>query len=85
MKLRYSILFLMVCALSLSFIKFSYLFTLGMPTAKDVYGGRINYINGYSFHADSTRIFVATQNANSIFYADVLSNSATPLIKNLRW
>lgn len=84
MKLKYSILFLMVCALSLSFIKFSYLFTLGVPTAEDVYGGRINYINGYSFHTDSTRIFVATQSANSIFYADVLSNSATPLIEKFK-
>ena len=84
MKLKYSILFLMVCALSLSFIKFSYLFTLGVPTAEDVYGGRINYINGYSFHTDSTRIFVATQSANSIFYADALSNSATPLIEKFK-
>ena len=84
MKLKYSILFLMLCALSLSFIKFSYLFTLGVPTAEDVYGGRINYINGYSFHTDSTRIFVATQSANSIFYADALSNSATPLIEKFK-
>lgn len=80
MKKKYSILLLTLCLISLAFIEFNYFFSLGVPTVEDVYGGRINAINGYSFHADSTRIFVATQSANSVFYADVLSNSATPTI-----
>jgi hypothetical protein len=80
MKFKKPILLVMLCALILSFIKFSYFFTLGVPTVEDVYGGRINTINGYSFHSDSTRIFIATQSANSVFYADALTNSATPVI-----
>jgi len=84
MKYKNPILLVILCVSILSFIKFSYFFTLGVPTVEDVYGGRINYINGYRFHADSTRIFVTTESANSIFYADVFSKSATPLIEKFK-
>jgi hypothetical protein len=70
--------------LYLAFIELILLSTLGVPTVEDVYGGRIRAINGYSFHSDSTRIFIATQSANSVFYADVLSNSATPKIEKFK-
>ncbi len=80
MKKKYTFLLLVAGLICLAFIEFSYLFTLGVPTVEDVYGGRINAINGYSFHSDSTRIFVATESANSVFYADALTNSASPTI-----
>lgn len=73
-----------ICPLFLAFIELILLSTLGVPTVEDVYGGRIRAINGYSFHSDSTRIFVATQSANSVFYADVLSNGATPKIEKFK-
>ena len=73
-----------VCLIVFAFIELSFLSTLGVPTVEDVYGGRIKAINGYSFHPDSTRIFVATKSANSVFYADVLSNSATPKIEQFK-
>ena len=84
MKKKYLILSLAVTTLFFAFVEYTYFSTLGVPTVEDIYGGRINAINGYSFHADSTRIFVATQSANSVFYADVLSNSATPKIEKFK-
>lgn len=44
---------------------------LSNPRVENVYGGRINYINGYSLNANTSRIFISTESANSIFYADV--------------
>ena len=42
-----------------------------------IYGGRINTVTGYSRPSmvDKQRVFVATESANSIFYADI--NTAT--------
>lgn len=68
----------------LAFVEYTYFFTLGVPTVEDVYGGRINTINGYSFHTDSTRIFITTESANSVFYADVFANTASPTIKKFK-
>lgn len=84
MKKKYLIALLGFITLFLAFAEYTYFSTLGVPTVEDIYGGRINTINGYSFHPDSTRIFVATQSANSVFYADVLSNSATPKIEKFK-
>lgn len=44
---------------------------LSNPRVENVYGGRINYINGYSLNATTSRIFISTESANSIFYSDV--------------
>ncbi len=44
---------------------------LSNPRVENVYGGRINYITGYPLSSSSSRIFIATESANSIFYADV--------------
>ena len=84
MKKKYLILSLSVFTLFFAFVQYTYFSTLGVPTVEDIYGGRINAINGYNFHADSTRIFVTTQSANSVFYTDVLSNSATPKIEKFK-
>ncbi len=41
------------------------------PDVQAVYGGRINAISGFARTPDTSRIFVSTESANSIFYADV--------------
>ncbi len=52
---------------------------LSAPIVEEVYGGRINAITGFQLNADSSRIFIATESANSIFYADVYANATTPV------
>lgn len=84
MKKKYLLACLTITALSFAFVELTYFSTLGVPTVEDVYGGRIRAINGYQFHTDSTRLFVATQSANSVFYTDVLSNSGAPIINKFK-
>ena len=55
---------------------------LGTPNIEEVYGGRILGITGYEINPDSVRIFISTESANSLFYTDVLSNTATPNANN---
>ncbi|MCE9539472.1 MAG: hypothetical protein K8R85_09670, partial [Bacteroidetes bacterium] len=43
---------------------------LGVPLAEAVYGGRINAITAISSGTNSSRIFISTESANSLFYAD---------------
>ena len=45
---------------------------LGTPNVEEVYGGSILGITGYEINPDSVRIFISTESANSLFYADVL-------------
>jgi hypothetical protein len=80
MKKNYLLLFLFLSIISFSFNEYYVFTSLGVPTVEDVYGGRINSIDGYQFHPDSTRIFIATESANSVFYADVLANSGAPSV-----
>lgn len=52
---------------------------LSAPAVEEVYGGRINTIAAYVKTADTTRVIIATESANSLFYADIytpLSGSA---------
>ncbi len=51
---------------------------LGAPNVEAVYGGRILGITGYAKNADSVRIYLSSESANTLFYADALSNSSTP-------
>jgi hypothetical protein len=44
---------------------------LSAPQTEAIYGGRILGITGYAKAADSSRIFITTESANSAFYADV--------------
>jgi len=53
---------------------------LGKPEVENVYGGRINYIAGYPYKADTSRIFISTESANSLFYADVPTPATGPTI-----
>ncbi len=53
---------------------------LGKPEVENVYGGRINYISGYPYKTDTSRIFISTESANSLFYADVPTPATGPSI-----
>jgi hypothetical protein len=44
---------------------------LSSPSTQTVYGGRINGISVISTGANTCKIYVATESANSVFYADV--------------
>jgi len=44
---------------------------LSAPSVNSVYGGRINGISVISTSANTSRIYIATESANSVFYADV--------------
>lgn len=44
---------------------------LEAPKVEAVYGGRINAIEGMMLNADTSRIVIATESANSLFYADI--------------
>jgi len=52
---------------------------LSAPEVEDVYGGRINAITGFAIDSDSTRIFISTESANSVFYSTVFANSSSPV------
>ena len=64
---------------------FSFISTISLIHAQEavnvqaIYGGRINAIVGYSRPSmvDKHRVFVATESANSIFYADINTFSTT--------
>lgn len=55
---------------------------LSAPEPEGVFGGRINAISGHSYTADSTRVYIATESANSVFYADVYSTVAAHASSN---
>ncbi len=80
MKKRYTVLITLIfLSLTAPFITE----TLSIPEVQAIYGGRIQAINGYVIHTDSTRIFVSTESANSVFYADVYSSTTgTPVVSN---
>ena len=63
---------------SILFLSVSLFAQLSAPHVESVFGGRINAIASYAKTVDTTRIFIATESANSIFYADVYSNSSSP-------
>lgn len=50
---------------------------LSVPNVESVYGGRILAITGYDKGGDTSRIFITTESANSMFYADVVTNPSS--------
>ncbi len=44
---------------------------LSAPSVNSVYGGRINGISVMSTGANTSRLYIATESANSVFYSDV--------------
>ena len=59
------------------FITISINAQLTAPSAESVYGGRIKAIDAIVHSGTTTRVFISTESANSIFYADV-TTSGTP-------
>ena len=52
---------------------------LSAPEVEEVYGGRINWINAVPLDSNTTRLFISTESANSMFYADI-DHSFTPAV-----
>ena len=52
---------------------------LGLPQVEEVYGGRITDIEVVALNPVTSRIFITTESANSMFYADVDHSSGTPV------
>ncbi|MFA6261652.1 MAG: T9SS type A sorting domain-containing protein [Bacteroidia bacterium] len=50
---------------------------LSAPNVEAVYGGRIIAITGYDKGGDTSRIFISTESANSMFYADVVTSPSS--------
>ncbi|MDP3684518.1 MAG: hypothetical protein Q8S01_11355, partial [Ignavibacteria bacterium] len=50
---------------------------LSAPSVNSVYGGRINGISVVSTGVNASRIYIATESANSVFYADVTTTSGS--------
>ncbi|MCF8253109.1 MAG: T9SS type A sorting domain-containing protein [Bacteroidia bacterium] len=50
---------------------------LSTPKVEGVYGGTISDIVGYAKSASTTRLFVATESANSVFYADFKTGTSS--------
>ena len=51
---------------------------LSIPEVQGIFGGRINCISAIYKTADTSRVFVSTESANSIFYTDVYTGTGTP-------
>ena len=50
---------------------------LSSPTTETVYGGRINGISAIATSGTTSRVFIATESANSVFYATVTTTSGS--------
>lgn len=50
---------------------------LSAPKVEGVFGGTVKSIFAYSKTADTTRLFVSTESANSIFYTDIYNPAGT--------
>jgi hypothetical protein len=48
---------------------------LSAPKVEGVFGGYVSNITGFSKNSDTTRFFISTQSANSIFYTDLYNPS----------
>ncbi len=55
---------------------------LSAPRVENVYGGRINDIKGYQLSSTSTRLFISTESANSVFYTDVTNLPVSAIFSN---
>lgn len=55
----------------LLFLNINVFSQLSSPTTENVYGGRINALSVISTGPNSSKIFIATESANSVFYADI--------------
>ncbi len=67
----YKILFLSAFILFQFALK-SEVFGQTTPTALPIYGGRIGVIKSVSIHTDTSRLFITTESANSLFYSNIV-------------
>ncbi|MBI5375387.1 MAG: hypothetical protein HZA77_08125 [Candidatus Schekmanbacteria bacterium] len=74
-SLLFSILFIFISLCISSTVHGS---GLTSPVTQKVYGGRINWIDAAPISSTTTRIFISTESANSMFYADVDHSVITP-------
>ena len=44
---------------------------LSAPKVENVWGARVLSITGYAKTSDTTRLYISTESANSIFYSDI--------------
>ncbi len=70
-RIGYGFLLLFVLQLQFAFAQ------LNAPEAEEVYGGRINWIDAGALDAATTRLYISTESANSLFYTHV-NHSVTP-------
>ena len=61
------------------FLMFSFTFAVYVPTAEPVYGGRIEHTRAIPLSSTETRVFISTNSANSMFYADMTDVTTTPV------
>lgn len=78
-KFYSKLLLLVLCSMSIR-ISFAQL-PINAPNVEAVYGGRVTGLAGYSRTSDSSRIFCATESANSVFFTDV----KTPVTSSLNF
>ncbi len=81
MKLRISFSLLTLISLFFALPAFA---QLGLPQVEEVYGGRIKAIDAVALSATTTRIFISTESANSMFYADVDHSTTPPTFSNFQ-
>ncbi len=74
---QFSLYFIFILVMSIN----SYA-QLSAPEVESIYGGRINCISVIAKTSDTSRVFISTESANSIFYADVYSGTGTPSFGN---
>ncbi|MBI3124609.1 MAG: T9SS type A sorting domain-containing protein [Ignavibacteriales bacterium] len=77
MKKLFTIWALLTILLLIVFLNTISFGQLSSPTTETVYGGRINGISAISTGGTSSRIFIATESANSVFYANVTTTSGS--------
>jgi len=59
------------------------LFSVTVPTTPEpIYGGRIEHIRTIATSSTETRVFISTNSANSMFYADMTNVTTTPIYGN---
>ena len=73
-----SFLFFLFITMSLSAFSDVNASSLTTPETQKVYGGRINAIDAVPISSTITRVFISTESANSMFYADVDHSVITP-------
>ena len=57
---------------------------IGLAEAEEVYGGRIQWIDAAALNNSTSLVFISTESANSLFYAEVDHSGATPVYSDFQ-